>query len=117
MVPWERSSPFGAATRSSRPDPGQDCWAFEGLLGLAVMVALVGRVPCRSLSSSSQALSHPALKEAPMSHPRFDANFAANNDTRQQRIYELRHRLRYAQNDQERIQVRNELDFWMRHQR
>jgi hypothetical protein len=57
--------------------------------------------------------STPALKEASMSHPRFDSN----NDTRQQRIYELRHRLRYAQTDQERIQVRNELDFWMRHQR
>lgn len=48
-----------------------------------------------------------------MSHPKFDSN----NDTRQQRIHELRHRLRYAQTDQERTQVRNELDFWMRHHR
>ncbi|WP_008318784.1 hypothetical protein [Leptolyngbya sp. PCC 6406] len=40
---------------------------------------------------------------------------AHNARDRQQRIHELRHRLRYTNSPLEQEQVRTELEFWMRH--
>jgi hypothetical protein len=43
-------------------------------------------------------------------------NFQATQRDRHQRIFELRHRLRYTTSEYERDSIRAELDFWMRRQ-